>query len=78
MMIEMLMSNDFLRPRVSATTPVGTSNTSCAAVKVAFTTMAWKMFSPAPSRNKVFTAQMSDADRVNRPDVTRYAVMTCR
>ena len=70
-MIAMLMSRDFFRPSVSAMTPVGTSNTSCAAAKAALTTIASKMFNPEASRNSVLTAQMSDADRVNRPEKVR-------
>jgi hypothetical protein len=35
-----------------------------------------KMSRPASSRNKVFTPQMTEADRVNSPEMMRYARTT--
>jgi len=34
------------------------------------------MSRPASSRNKVFTPQMTEADRVNSPEMMRYARTT--
>src|SRR6185503_611961 len=64
-------SSDTLRPSVSATTPVGTSNTNCAKLNAAFTSITWKMSSPACSKNNVFTPQISASAPVNRPVIVR-------
>ena len=45
---------------MSATTPVGTSKTTCATVYAALTSITWKMSSPTDSRKSVLTPQMSD------------------
>ncbi len=52
------------RPRVSATTPVGTSKTTMPRVKKALAANAWVLSRPASSRNRVFTPQMNEAARV--------------
>ena len=52
------------RPSVSATTPVGTSNTTIPAENAAFATNTSKKLRPASSRNSVLTPQMSAADKV--------------
>jgi hypothetical protein len=52
------------RPRVSATTPVGTSNTTMPRVKKAFAAKASVLFRPASSRNRVLMPQMNEAARV--------------
>jgi hypothetical protein len=46
---------------VSATTPVGTSNRTCPAVKNALAANASVLLRPASSRNSVLMPQMSDA-----------------
>src|SRR6266508_926218 len=51
---------DARRPTVSATTPVGTSNSTIPAVKNAFAAKASVMDSPASSRKSVLTPQISD------------------
>ena len=56
--------NDSRRPRRSATTPVGTSNSIIPAVKNAFAANASRLFSPASSRNSVLMPQISEADSV--------------
>jgi hypothetical protein len=63
--------NEARRPRVSATTPVGTSNRAIAAVNAAFATNTSKIVSPASRRNSVFMPQIRDADRVKSPLITR-------
>ncbi len=52
------------RPTVSATTPVGTSNATCATVYAALMSMTSKMSKPTESRNSVLTPQMSACARV--------------
>jgi len=52
---------------VSATTPVGTSNTTMPAENAAFARNTSKKLRPASSRNSVLTPQMSAADSVYRP-----------
>ena len=59
--------NDTRRPSVSATTPVGTSNSTIPAENAALARNTSKNESPAPSRNSVFTPQMSAADSVYSP-----------
>ena len=59
------------RPTVSATTPVGISNTIEPSVKAAFVSITWKMLSPAPSLNSVSTPQMRDIARLNRNEIAR-------
>ena len=49
------------RPLVSATIPVGTSKSTCPAVKKALAVNAWVLLSPASSRNSVLMPQISDA-----------------
>jgi hypothetical protein len=56
--------NENRRPRVSATTPVGTSNSTCPTVKNALTVKAWVLSRPASSRNSVLMPQMNDVARV--------------
>ena len=55
---------DTRRPRVSAITPVGISNTTWPAVKNALAANAWVLLSPASSRNRVLIPQISEADSV--------------
>ena len=62
---------DTRRPSVSATTPVGTSNSAMAAVNAAFATKTSKMLRPAWSRKSVLMPQISDAESVKRPLITR-------
>jgi hypothetical protein len=57
------------RPRVSATMPVGTSKRAMLPVKIALATNACRSDNPAPSRNIVFTPQISDADSVYAPAI---------
>jgi hypothetical protein len=66
-----LSRNDRLRPVVSATTPVGISNRIVPTVNAEFAMKTSKMLSPASSRNSVLTPQITDADSVNRPEITR-------
>ena len=56
--------NENRRPRVSATTPVGTSNRTWPTAKNAFAANASVLFSPASSRNRVLMPQMNDAASV--------------
>ena len=56
--------NDARRPSVSATRPVGTSNSTIPAVKNAFAAKASRLERPASSRKIVLTPQMSEAARV--------------
>ena len=51
---------DVRRPTVSATTPVGTSNSTMPAVKKAFAANVCPMLSPASSRNNVLMPQIID------------------
>ena len=59
------------RPRVSATTPVGTSNSTMPAVKNAFAPNASALLKPASSRNSVLMPQMKDAASVCRSSNSR-------
>ena len=59
------------RPAVSATTPVGISNSTMPAVKAAFATKTSKMSRPASSRKSVFTPQITEAESVKRPETAR-------
>ncbi len=52
--------NEARRPQVSATTPVGTSNSTMPAVKHALAAKAAVMLSPASSRNRVLMPQMNE------------------
>src|SRR5204862_96859 len=63
--------NDVRRPSVSATTPVGISNSAMAAVNAALATKTSKMLRPAWRRNSVLIPQIRDADSVNNPLITR-------
>jgi hypothetical protein len=56
--------NERRRPRVSATTPVGISNTSMPTLKNALAAKASALLSPASSRNSVLTPQMKEAASV--------------
>ena len=56
--------NEKRRPRVSATTPVGTSKSTWPAEKNAFAANASAFDRPASSRNSVLTPQMNDAANV--------------
>jgi hypothetical protein len=62
-----LSRNDRRRPLVSATTPVGISNSTIPAVKAALAMKTSKMSRPASSRNRVLTPQMTEAESVNSP-----------
>ena len=55
---------DARRPTVSATIPVGTSNSTIPAVKNALAANASRFDSPASSRKIVLIPQMSDAASV--------------
>ncbi len=55
---------DARRPRVSATTPVGTSKNISETVNAALTTMISKRSSPTSSKKSVLTPQISDCARV--------------
>lgn len=66
-----LIRNDRRRPLVSATTPVGISKTTVPAVKAALAMKTSKMSSPAASRNRVLTPQMTEAYGVNSPEIAR-------
>ncbi len=56
--------NDARRPHMSATIPVGTSNSTMPAVKKAFAANASRFVRPASSRKIVLIPQISDAARV--------------
>ncbi len=56
--------NEKRRPRVSATTPVGISNSTCPTVKKALAANAWALSRPASSRNSVLMPQMNEAASV--------------
>jgi hypothetical protein len=60
------------RPHVSATTPVGISNTIIPPVKNAFAANASKFESPASSRKSVLIPQMNDAASVFPSSSVRY------
>ena len=60
-------NSDTRRPTVSATTPVGISNTTDPAVKAALVSITWKMSRPAPSLNNVSMPQIRDIARLNSP-----------
>ena len=55
---------DVRRPRVSATTPVGTSKMTIPAVKNALAAKASVLLNPASSRKSVLIPQMNDAASV--------------
>ena len=61
--------NEIRLPTVSATTPVGTSNTIWPALKVALTSITRKMSSPASSRKRVLTPQMIEVASVKSAPV---------
>ena len=52
---------------MSATTPVGTSNTTIPAENAAFATNTSKKLSPASSRKSVLTPQIAAAESVYSP-----------
>ena len=52
------------RPQTSATTPVGTSNSTIPAVKNAFAANASRLERPASSRKSVLIPQMNEAASV--------------
>jgi hypothetical protein len=66
-----LHRNERRRPLVSATTPVGISKSTIPAVYAALATNTSKMSSPASSRKRVLTPQMTDAESVNSPEMAR-------
>ena len=68
--------NENRRPRVSAITPVGTSNRTWPTVKNALAANAWVLSSPASSRNRVLMPQMNDAARVVNSVRVRYVRWT--
>jgi hypothetical protein len=55
-----------LRPTVSATTPVGTSNRTWPALKKALAANAPVTVSPASSRKRVLIPQMNEEAQVDR------------
>jgi hypothetical protein len=59
-----LSKKEALRPTVSATIPVGISKRAILAVKVALAINTPRMSSPASSKNRVFTPQIKEAERV--------------
>jgi hypothetical protein len=61
---------------VSATTPVGTSKTTCPTVKKALAVKASVLVRPASSRNKVLIPQMNDAASVDNRASKRYVRWT--
>ena len=56
---------DARRPNVSATTPVGISNSSVPTEKAAFAMNASEIERPASSKNRVLIPQMIEAARVS-------------
>jgi len=66
-----LNKNERRRPVVSATTPVGISKSTVPTVNAELATKTWKMFKPESRRNNVFTPQITDAESVKRPEMTR-------
>jgi hypothetical protein len=66
-----LRRKDRRRPLVSATTPVGISNSTMPAVKAALATNTWKVSRPASNRNSVLTPQITEAESVNNPEMAR-------
>ena len=60
-------SSDTRRPMVSATTPVGTSNTIDPSVNAAFVSRTCWMSSPAPILKRVSMPQMRDMARLKSP-----------
>ena len=66
------------RPRVSATTPVGTSKMTSPSVKNAFAAKASALLRPASSRNSVLIPQMNDAASVVSRVSARYVRTTTR
>ena len=69
--IDTLNRNEARRPTVSATTPVGISNSTLPAVNAAPATNTPKMSRPASSRNSVFTPQISEAESVYTPEIAK-------
>ena len=63
---------DARRPTVSATIPVGTSNSTIPAVKNALAANASRFESPASSRKIVLIPQINDAASVFPSRSTRY------
>ena len=57
---------------MSATTPVGTSNSTMPAVNRALAVNAAVLLSPASSRNRVLMPQMNDAAKVLNSIRVRY------
>ena len=70
--------NENRRPRVSATTPVGTSNRTWPIEKNAFAAKASALLRPASSRNSVLMPQMNDAASVVSSVSSRYVRWTDR
>jgi hypothetical protein len=68
--------NENRLPRVSATTPVGTSNSTWPTEKNAFAAKASALLSPASSRKRVFTPQMNDVASVVKSVSRRYVRWT--
>ncbi len=66
-----LSRNEVRRPRVSASTPVGISKRAMLPVNTALATNTPKMSSPASRRKRVLTPQISDAESVYSPAMTR-------
>jgi hypothetical protein len=64
--------NDRRRPRVSATTPVGISKSTCPTVKNALAAKASVLLRPASSRKRVLMPQMNEADSVVSRISSRY------
>ncbi len=60
-------NKDTRRPTVSATTPVGISNTIEPAVNAALVSITWKMSSLAWSLNSVSMPQIRDIARLKSP-----------
>ena len=70
--------NEKRRPRVSATTPVGTSNSTWPTVKNALAAKASVLSRPASSRKRVLIPQISDAANVVSRVSARYVRSTVR
>src|ERR1700682_5134974 len=66
--------NDIRLPRVSATTPVGTSKSTCPTVKNALAAKASVMERPASSRNSVLIPQMKDDAKVENKVSATYVL----
>ena len=70
--------NEKRRPRVSATTPVGTSKMTWPTAKKAFAANASVLLRPASSRKSVLMPQMNDEASVVSRVSTRYVRWTVR